>query len=243
MKFLNIESPFMQAMGKVADLMWLNVLTLLLSIPIFTAGASLTALHYMALKIVRNEECYVTREYFRAFRQNFKQSTLIWLLMMVIIGLLAGDYYVFRHSEVEFGNVMQMVILFLTVVVAFTLVFVFPVQAKFENTILRTIKNAFFISVVLFPKTILMIALYAMPVVLASYFPQIIPISFLLGLSGPAWLSAKLYNKFFSRMEEQIIEVGEADPQGESESQAEDDERIFKDELDERLIDASFDRK
>lgn len=243
MKFLNIESPFMQAMGKVADLMWLNILTLLLSIPVFTAGASLTALHYMALKIVRNEECYVTREYFRSFRQNFKQSTLIWLLMLVIICLLAGDYYVFRHSEVEFGSVMQMVILFLTVVVAFTLVFVFPVQAKFENTILRTIKNAFFISVAQFPKTILMIAFYAMPGVLASYFPQIIPISFLLGISGPAWLSAKLYNKFFSRMEEQITEAGEAASQGEGGSRAEDDERIFKDELDERLIDASFDRK
>lgn len=242
MKFLNIDSPFMQTMGKIADLMWLNILTLLLSIPIITAGASLTALHYMALKIVRNEECYITKEYFRAFKQNFKQATLIWLLLMVIIGLLAGDYYVFRHSEVEFGNAMQMVILFLTVVVAFTTVFVFPVQAKFENTVLRTIKNAFFISVVQFPKTILMIALYAMPAVLAEYFPQIFPISFLLGLSVPAWLSAKLYNKFFSGMEEQMTGAA-ADSQEEGGNQAENDERIFKDELDENLTDASFNRE
>lgn len=242
MKFLDIESPFMQLMGKIADLMWLNILTLLFSIPIITAGASLTALHYMALKIVRNEECYITREYFRAFRQNFKQSTLIWLLLMVIIGLLAGDYYVFQNSEVEFGSAMQMIILFLTVVVAFTLVFVFPVQAKFENTILRTIKNAFFISVVQFPKTILMIALYVMPAVLASYFSQLVPIAFLLGLSGPAWLSAKLYNKFFSGMEEQMTGAA-ADSQEEGGNQTEDDERIFKDELDESLTGASSESK
>lgn len=57
----NLDSPVMQALGKVADLMWLNVLTMICCIPVITIGPSLTAMHYMALKIVRNEECYITR--------------------------------------------------------------------------------------------------------------------------------------------------------------------------------------
>ena len=80
MKFFNLDSPVMQALGKMADLMWLNILTLICCIPVVTAGASLTAMHYMALKIVRNEECYITKGFFKSFKENFKQATLIWLL-------------------------------------------------------------------------------------------------------------------------------------------------------------------
>ena len=65
MKFFNLDSPVMQALGKMADLMWLNILTLICCIPVVTAGASLTAMHYMALKIVRNEECYITKGFFK----------------------------------------------------------------------------------------------------------------------------------------------------------------------------------
>ena len=84
MKFLNIDSPFMQFMNKVADLMILNLLTIVCMIPIITTGAALTAMHYQVLKIVRDEECYIVKGYFKAFRENFKQSTAIWLIMLVI---------------------------------------------------------------------------------------------------------------------------------------------------------------
>lgn len=74
MKIFDLDSPLMQVLNKVADLMWLNVLTLICCIPIFTAGASLTAMNYMALKIVRGEECYITRGFFKSFKMNFKQE-------------------------------------------------------------------------------------------------------------------------------------------------------------------------
>ena len=73
MKFFDLDSPLMQVLNKVADLLWLNILTLICCIPIVTAGASLTAMNYMALKIVRNEECYITKGFFKSFKQNFKQ--------------------------------------------------------------------------------------------------------------------------------------------------------------------------
>ncbi len=233
MKLFNLDSPFMQALGKMADLMWLNVLALICCIPVITAGASLTALHYMALKIVRDEECYITKGFFKSFRENFKQATLIWLMVVVAAAILVGDFFIMKYSGLEFSKVLQVVIIVVAVLLVFTIMFVFPVLAKFENTVWRTIKNAFLMSIMQFPKTILMVILFAIPPVVFFLFPRVIPIVILFGLSVPAWLSAKLYTKFFEKLENQILEEN---PPAEEQTDAEgEDERIFKDELDPSL--------
>ncbi len=237
MKFFNLDSPVMQALGKMADLMWLNLLTLICCIPIVTAGASLTAMNYMALKIVRNEECYITRGFFKSFRDNLKQATLIWLLIVFVVAVLVGDFVIIRYSGLSFPKFLQIVIIAVGLLFAFMVTFVFPVLAKFDNTVRRTIKNAFLMSIMQFPKTILMIILYVIPPIVFVYVPQAIPVVFLFGLSLPAWLSAKLYNKFFQRLEDQIL--AENPPEEEEPEQIGEDERIFKDELDENLVQAT----
>ena len=88
----NLDSPVMQALGKVADLMWLNVLTMICCIPVITIGPSLTAMHYMALKIVRNEECYITRGFFKSFKENFRQGVVIGIITLFITFILVGDF-------------------------------------------------------------------------------------------------------------------------------------------------------
>lgn len=234
MKFLNLDSPFMQGLGKMADLMWLNVLTLLCCLPIVTIGASLTAMNYMALKIARNEECYITRGFFKSFKENFKQATLIWLIFLFVILILVGDFIIMRNSGIEFGDWFQGVITAVSILVLFALMYVFPVLAKFENTVFRTIKNAFLMSLMQLPKTVLMIIMYAIPVVVFFFVIQLMPLALLFGLSLPAWVSAKLYNKFFKKLEDQIL--AESTSEG-GESEPEEDERIFKDELDPALAD------
>ena len=76
----NLENPVWNFMGKVADLVILNLLALICSIPIVTIGASWTAMYYVTIKIVRKEEGYIIRDFFRSFKENFKQATIIWLL-------------------------------------------------------------------------------------------------------------------------------------------------------------------
>ena len=236
MKIFDLESPFMQAMGKVADLMWLNILTLVCCMPIITTGAAMTALHYSALKIARNEECYITKDYFKSFKENFKQATVIWLIQLFIILVLVGDFYIIEKAEVELGSKMQLLLMIVAIMVLFTSMFIYPVLAKFENTILQTIKNSFFIGVLQFPKTILMMVLAVAPFVLFIFFEQLTPIVFCFCFSAPAWVAAKLYSKFFKKLEDKMI-AGE-DGQGEAcESSSEEDERIFKDELDPVLAD------
>lgn len=237
MKLFNLDSPLMQALNKLADLMWLNVLTLICCIPIVTVGASLTAMHYMALKIARDEECYITRDYFKSFKLNFKQATIIWLLMLFFILVLVGDYFILKNTQLQFGNVISIMLTVVVVVLLFTCTFVFPVLAKFDNTVLRTIKNSFFIGILQFPKTILMMILSLVPAALFIFVPRIIPIVVLFCFSAPAWVSAKLYSKFFQKLEDQI--TAENLPEGEENGTGEEDERIFRDELDETLVDES----
>ena len=90
-RFFNIDSPIMVGLNKLADLIWLNILTFICCIPIITVGASITALNYVALKMVRNEEGYVTRSFFKSFKQNFKQATIIWLIMLLVAAIIIGD--------------------------------------------------------------------------------------------------------------------------------------------------------
>jgi hypothetical protein len=241
MKFFDLDSPLMQVLNKVADLLWLNILTLICCIPIVTVGASLTAMNYMALKIVRNEECYITKGFFKSFKQNFRQATAIWLLFLLAVLVLAGDFYIMKNSGIEFNIVIKVVIGIVALILTFTWMFVFPVLAKFDNTVIRTIKNAFVMSILQFPKTLLMIVMYALPIVIGMLVPQAFPICFLFGLSAPAYVSALLYNKFFKKLEDQYIAA--TTPAEEEGAKEEDAERIFKDELDESLIEGTKDKE
>lgn len=235
MKIFGLDSPLMQALSKVADLLWLNVLTLICCLPIVTIGASLTAMNYMALKIARNEECYITRGFFKSFRENFRQATLIWLILLLLIAVLAADFLIMSGgAETGFEKVLWGVIAAVAFMVAATVIYVFPVLAKFENTVFRTLKNALLISLMQFPKTLVMIVAYAAPPVLFFTVTQTMPLCIMFGLSVPAWISAKLYNNFFKKLEDQVLAANAPE---EKEGGPEEDERIFKDELDPVLAD------
>lgn len=232
MRLFNLDSPLMQALNKVADLMWLNILTLICCIPVITVGPALTALHYVALKIVRDEECYITRDFFKSFKLNLRQGIAIWLIELVIIVLLVGDFLILQNNDIAFGEPMRVILLVVAVLILFIFTFAYPVLAKFDNTVMRTLKNALLIGILQFPKTILMLIVSVIPVVLFVVAPQILPIVFLFGFSAPAWVAAKLYNKFFKKLENEM--KGE-DADGQETGTEEADERIFKDELDESL--------
>lgn len=228
-KIFDLDSPLVRMLNKVADLMWLNILTLICCIPIFTIGASMTACHYVALKIRRNEEGYIAREFFKSFKMNFKQATLIWMVSLFLIVILVTDFVIMRtNPEVEIGYWVEVLLMVTALLLSFTLCWVFAMLAKFTNTTKATLKNAFALSLMNFPKTILMIICYIIPVVVALFFIQAFPFVLLFGISAPVFVSALLYNKNFKRLEEKILARIEAE-KGPEEESGEEDERIFRD--------------
>lgn len=225
MRFFNFDSPLMQVLGKVGDLMILNLLTLFCCLPIITAGASLTALNYMALKIVRGEDVYIVRGFFKSFKENFRQSTVIWLLFIFLTLVLAADYKIMLGSDSDISGIAGICILAVSILELFTFTFVFPVQAKFANPVLRTIRNSFMISIMQFPKTVLIVVMYLIPPALILLTPALVPIVLMFGMSVPAMGAAKLYNKFFGKLEDKIRAENGEEPVGNE------DEHIFSDEV------------
>ena len=168
-----------------------------------TAGAALTALHYSCLKLVRGEESYITKDYFRSFKRNFGQATLIWLIFLVIGALLVFDlWYMLLSGLAEDPNMIVLAGIFLaSLFYLFTLAFVFPVQSHFINPIGKTIKNSFLISIMALPKTILIIALWLVPAVIMYFIDQAFLLCVLFWFSVPAYIAALLYNKTFKKFE------------------------------------------
>lgn len=225
-KIIDIDSPFVRTINKITDLVVLNIWTLLCSLPIITVGASFSAAHYVALKLRRNEEGYTTRDFFKAFKQNFKKATLIWLIILFIIIVLALDFYIMKNVEIEIPKIVQGIIYVVAALLACTIMWVFPLQSKFENSVRQTIKNAFSLSMIQAPKTILMIIMHIAPFVLCFSIYQILPLYLFFGFSLPIYVSAMLYNKMFTRLEEKILENSE--PKTE-EPDEEAGEKIFSD--------------
>lgn len=138
----SIDSPLMRFLSKLADLMILNILFLVTSVPIVTVGASLTALNYVVLRMASGTEGQVARDYFRSFRKNFRQATVIWLLLLLFAFILQYDI----RLALGGGGTMSSVILGFGIVgcvaLVLELLYVFPILAKFDNTVRMTLKNA-----------------------------------------------------------------------------------------------------
>ena len=84
-KIFNYDSKFFAGMTKVSDTIIINILFVICSIPIVTIGASITALYSVSMKITRDEDIYAAKEFIKQFKQNFKQSTIIWIILLVMI--------------------------------------------------------------------------------------------------------------------------------------------------------------
>lgn len=212
----------MSFLNKVADIMILNLMFIVFSIPFFTVGASLSAAYYMGYKMVRNEETYIVRGFWKAFKENFKQGTVIWLIMLVIFGILLADYRILAYSGIEFAQWMRIAMTAVTVVVLMGVVFMFPLQARFINPVKNTIKNAFLMALSHLPTAFLLVAVYAVPVVLLMLIPQVLPVIILMAFGFIIYVKCILLLRVFKKYEEDIIArdqetTGETDdPDGDS---------------------------
>lgn len=200
-RLFDLESPLFSGLNKMADLIYLNILTMICCIPIITIGASMTALNYVVLKMVRNEDSHLTRLYFKSFRQNFKQATIIWLIILLALAVFAGDFYIFTYSSVEFPLWIKVAFLAVAILGLLGVMHVFPVLSHFDNTTKNIFKNSLFMGILSFPKTVLMVVCWIIPVVLMLFAIKVLPVVFCLGISGPAFVCALLYNKTFKRFE------------------------------------------
>lgn len=194
--FFNIDNPVWKFIGNLADFFILSVLTIVCSLPIITAGAAFTSLSYITLKMASNQEGKLFQQYFRCFKRNFKQSTLIWLVFLIIGIILLIDLYYGLTAGTNFASailITSVVCLILWLCVLFT---VFTLLARIDNTTSNIIKMAGAIAIRNFLpviSTVLVMAAFIL-VGLFVFWPVL-----LLTPGLPAYLNAFIYNHILAK--------------------------------------------
>ena len=196
-----MDNPVWVFMGKVADLIILNVLFTICSIPIVTLGASWTALYYVTIRMVRKEEGYITKDFFHSFKENFKQATLIWLIYLGIFAVFGLDYLIYKVMPDMVPKALIVVILAVAIVICIMMMYTFPLLSRFQNSTKNTMKNALLLSVLHIPHTIALAFLLLMPVALELISFRLIPLVVFMGVSFPAYISSFIWKSMFKKLE------------------------------------------
>lgn len=208
MAVFSYESKFSRVMMIISQGCYLNLLWFICSLPIVTAGASTAALYAVSLKIARNEEGDITRQFFAAFRDNFAQATQVWLILLACGGMLGADIYVLTHLRAAATGVMAIVLTIMLAMVivacialAIVVMYAFPLIASVENTNGAMIKNSFLIGTHYLFCTICVFAIHAaMAIAVIAIFTPLA----ILGEGLCAILSSYLLNP--------VIRVSSSDP-------------------------------
>lgn len=169
----NLDGPVLQFINKIVYSVYLNILWFVCCIPVVTVGASTTALFYVTLKISKNEEGSITKAFFHSFQQNLKQGTLIWLILLALGIILGIDGYILYHMRFEnvFWTLCTAVFSVAAAAYAIVLMYIFPLLARFDNTVGAMFKNALFIGVrFLFCTALMAVIYFVMLLVIVRFF-------------------------------------------------------------------------
>lgn len=216
MNFNMTDNAIVRALSKLCDFMILNILWVICSIPLFTIGAATTAMYSVMLKIVKNEEGYIVKGFFGAFKANFKKSTILWLIIAAIGIVIGLDFRMVSMFSGTMRTVFQAVFSMITMVVIFVAVYAFPMTARYENTVKQTVKNALLLSVARLPYTLILLVIHVVPVILTLLTGQTLIIGILLwlvvGVSLVAWLSSMVLRKVFEILDPKDDEDSSKEP-------------------------------
>jgi uncharacterized membrane protein YesL len=209
----NLNSPVMQFLSKVFDLLILNLLWLICCIPIITIGPATTAMYYVAMKIADDEYSEVLRPFFHSFKQNFLQGIILELIFIVSGLLLFFDYRFCLLFDGTTEKIMIGAFIFFGVVYLVIVSYTFPLLSQYSNTIGGTIKNALVLAMSKVITALEISLLNLAPILSLFLFPEVIgwivPLLIFLAPAFIALLNSMLFKKVladFIKMQTSLAE-------------------------------------
>ena len=175
-KFFNYDSPIMSTINKVVDCFFLSLLWLVFSIPLVTIGASTTALYYTVNKVIRHDRSSIWKEFWGSFKQNFKQATIVWLILCVLYYILITNCIImYRVYIAEQGSIAVLILYLLSLIILMLWTsYLFPYIARFTNTTKNIMKISGFLFVRHVLSSLLLVVLFTVALVIVYlFFPAI----------------------------------------------------------------------
>lgn len=205
-KIFSIESKFVQTLATVGNLIILNLLWILTSLPIITIGASTTAMYAVAFKYADDTDDAVLKPYFKAFASNFKQSTLIWIPMCLVFGLLIIDaYYLLGNANAEATAFLWIPFFVVLMVLLVTTAHVFPQIARYQVDTRTALHNTLLMSLLHLFLTAGVVGLNLLPWVVMIIVPEVMAYTgifwVMFGASAIAYFNAKVLLKMYKKHE------------------------------------------
>lgn len=211
-RIFNFDSPLVNLLFRIADLIVLNLVTLVCMIPIVTIGPALKALAFTSLKMVREEDGNVIKTFWKNFKLNFLQSMLLGLICLAVLVVIVGDIYALVMLKSMFSWPAILASALVIVVALLTLLYAIPMQGRFLNKIKDTLKNAFWLALLKLPHSLIMLLCWLLlPVAYYLISQNFLPLLLTLGLSLPAYLNAMVYEPFFREIEDRITQNDSCD--------------------------------
>lgn len=170
-ELFNLNSPWVQRFAMLTNLVILNLLWIICCIPVFTAGAATSALYYTVFQYHTEVDDAVLRPFFRAFKTNFKQSTMLLLPLLAVLLLLIFDiaYLVSRGI----GTAVLFLLIVAVVFIMGVLVHLFPLIARFDMNAKALLRTAVSLTVLHLPSTFAVILLTFLPAIVLLFQPAL----------------------------------------------------------------------
>ena len=196
-----LNNSVVKFLNKMTDILVLNLLFIFTSLPVFTIGASLSAMYAVSLRSVRYGDGYVVKTYFKAFKQSFKQSTAAFLVTAAAGALLFLDYRFWKAMDAGlFGRIQQVIIIVIAFIIGITAMWLFPLIAKMNDTLITQIKNAVKIAFGYFlPYTVSAAGIAVFAAWLATLNPGLTIIMIIFGFASVSNLQSLFFYKVFSK--------------------------------------------
>ena len=199
--FFSKTSIAMRFLSGLGALIIANFLFIISSLPIFTIGASITALYRITFEIHMGNDPFVIRDYFRYFKENFKQATLVYLPAMILSAVWGSGIYVIYHYLDKSWRWLQYPIFVMMVIMVAVLVYIFPMIALYEQKTTKMLKDSALISVGNFPVTFFIVACFVGKYLLYDLMPftGIIMLSLycFIGFAFDSWFFGFFINRAF----------------------------------------------
>lgn len=157
------NSKIMLILSRFADIVILNVVFLLTCIPIFTIGAATAAMYDVVFRLDTEREGKLLQTYFRAFRANFRQSTVIWLFLFLFSGATVFNMGYFSQIGGIFGFVLFLAAMLILVILLLIFSYAFPLLSQFSNSTKATVKNALLLAIANLPRSLLILIIHCFP--------------------------------------------------------------------------------
>ena len=200
MKLFRYDSAFWSVTGRLFDLFLLNLLWVLTSIPLVTMGASSASLYSVTMQMARCEEASILRSYFEAFRKTWKTATAVGLLSLAAVCWLAFGVYVCSNLQNAILRLAVIPEAALLVLCLLGMVYLFPVCAAYPGGVTKTLKTAWYLSLLRLPWTCLLASIAIVPVLVTLLVPKAFPLMLMLwlflGAGGISFAQSMLLKRF-----------------------------------------------